>query len=104
MAYSVSQRTREIGIRMALGAQRFDVLKLVLSQGMKLVFIGVSIGVAGALMLTRVMRKLLYGVEPTDPLTFAAVSILLLTVALFACWLPSHRAASLNPLAALRYE
>src|SRR5206468_10460197 len=98
IAYSASQRTHEIGIRMALGAQRRNVLSLVVSQGMKLALGGVGIGVLTALALTRVMRNLLYEVTPTDPLTFATVSLLLLGIALLACWLPARRAARVDPM------
>jgi putative ABC transport system permease protein len=104
LAYAVAQRRREIGIRMALGAQRRNVLSLVIGQGMKLVLAGAAIGVAGALALTRVIRSLLYGITPTDPLTFAAVALLLVAAALLACWLPARRAAHVEPMEALRYE
>jgi len=104
LAYSVTQRTQEIGIRLALGAQKRNVLALVIGQGLKLALIGTVTGVAAALALTRLMRTLLYEVEPTDALTFVGVSLLLLTVALFACWLPARRAARVHPMEALRYE
>jgi putative ABC transport system permease protein len=104
IAHSVAQRSHEIGIRMALGARKRDVLALVIAQGMKLALIGVAAGVAVALALTRVMRTLLYEVKPTDPLTFAAVSALLVFVALVACWLPARRAARVDPMEALRHE
>ncbi len=104
LAYSVSQRTRELGLRMALGAQRSEILQLVIRQGTALAAIGVLFGLGGALALTRVMRTLLFGVEPSDPLTFVAVSLLLLAVALLACWLPARRAARVDPMEALRYE
>jgi ABC-type antimicrobial peptide transport system permease subunit len=104
LAYAVTQRQREIGVRMALGAQKRNVLSLVIGQGMRLVAIGVIIGVLSALALTRVLRSLLYQVAPTDPLTFAAVSLLLVVVALVACWLPARRATRIDPMEALRYE
>ena len=101
MAYSVTQRTHEIGIRMALGAQKSDVLRLILGQGMVLTGFGVLIGIAGALALTRVMGSLLFGVRADDPLTFAAISLLILGVALLACFIPARRAAKLDPVRAL---
>ena len=104
MAYAVTQRTHEIGIRMAMGARGSDVVKLVVRQGMMLTVVGVVIGVAGALALTRFMAKLLVGVEATDPLTFSAVSLCLLVSALLACYLPARRATKVDPLEALRYE
>jgi putative ABC transport system permease protein len=101
MAYSVAQRTKEIGIRMALGAQKSDVLGLVIRQGMILTVIGVAVGIAGALALSRLIANLLFGVAATDPLTFVAIPLLLLLVALIACYLPARRAARLDPKIAL---
>jgi putative ABC transport system permease protein len=104
MAYSVSERTREIGIRVALGAQRHDVLKLVVARGLKLALIGAGIGLAGALALTRLMQSLLFEVSATDPLTFAGLAALLTFVALLACYLPARRATKVDPMLALRCE
>jgi putative ABC transport system permease protein len=104
MAYSVAQRTREIGIRIALGASYRRVLRLVLFKGMKLTAIGVSLGIVGAFMLTRVLKSLLFGVSPTDPITFLGVILLLILVAVLACYLPARRASRVHPLEALRYE
>jgi putative ABC transport system permease protein len=103
-AYYVTQRTQEIGIRIALGASVGDVMTLVLQSGMLLAVIGVGLGLAGAFALTRLLASLLFGVTPTDALTFAAVSFCLLSTALFACYLPARRASRIDPLVALRYE
>jgi predicted permease len=104
IAYSVAQRTREIGIRVALGASRRDVFGLVLGEGMRLVLLGLLIGLGAAFGLTRLLEKMLYQVKPTDPQTFAVVSLVLLAAALFASWLPARRAARIEPMAALRTE
>jgi putative ABC transport system permease protein len=104
MAVSVAQRTHELGIRIALGARRRDVIGLVVKQGVKLVGIGIAIGLVGAWALTRVLTTLLYEVKPTDPLTFLAAPVLLIVVAILACWAPARRAAGVDPLTALRDE
>jgi putative ABC transport system permease protein len=104
IAYAVTQRTQEFGIRLALGAQGSDLLRLVIKQGLTLVFLGSVVGLATALALTRVLQSLLFGVSATDPLTFAAVALLLLAAALLACWLPARRATKVDPTVALRYE
>lgn len=104
MAYSVSRRTREIGVRVALGARSRDVLTMILSQGMRTIIIGVMIGLAGSLALTRTMSSLLFGITATDPFTFAAVIALLIATALLACYIPARRATKVDPMVALRYE
>jgi putative ABC transport system permease protein len=103
-SYHVTQRTQEIGIRMALGAQMRDVLKLILRGGMILALIGIAVGLAGAFALTRLLDSLLFGVKPTDVVTFIVVSLCLLVTALLACYLPARKATKVDPLKALRYE
>ncbi len=104
ISYSVAQRTREFGLRMALGAQRAEVLSLVLKRGMLLGLIGVIVGLAGALSLTRFLSGLLFGVTPTDPITFGAVSLLLAAIAFLASYIPARRATKVDPMEALRHE
>jgi putative ABC transport system permease protein len=104
IAYSVSQRTREIGIRMALGSQKGDVIRLILSEGTLVILIGLAVGLAASVSSTRFLSSLLFGVTATDPLTFAGVIILLALVALAACYIPARRAAKVDPMVALRYE
>ena len=104
MSYAVTLRTREIGLRMALGAQPGEVLRLILKQGLFLTAIGIAIGLAGALALTRVMSGLLFGVGSTDPATYAAIVLVLALVSLLACYLPARRAMRVDPLIALRYD
>ncbi len=104
MAYSVSRRTREIGVRVAMGARSRDVLTMILGQGMRTIVIGIAIGLAGSLALTRTLSSLLFGVTATDPMTFAAVVALLVATALLACYIPARRATRVDPMVALRYE
>jgi putative ABC transport system permease protein len=104
ISYTVSQRRREVGIRLALGAQRGDVMQMLLRQGAKTALVGVAIGIAAALGLTELMRGLLFGVSAQDPLTFVAVAALLMSVALLASYIPARRAMLVDPVVALRYE
>jgi ABC-type antimicrobial peptide transport system permease subunit len=104
LSYLVGQRTREIGVRMALGAQRFHVLSMVLRDGARMTLAGMAIGLGAALGLTRLMASMLFGVKPTDPITFGVVAAGLCGVALFACYLPARRAMRVDPMVALRYE
>jgi putative ABC transport system permease protein len=104
MSYSVEQRTREIGIRMALGAERVAVLRLIVGQGARLAVIGIALGVCGAFGISRLMAGLLYGISATDPLTYAALAAVLATVAIGACAVPARRAVRVDPAVALRAE
>jgi len=104
LSYAVARRTREIGVRMALGASVRNVLALVVRQGVALALLGCGVGLAGAFALTRLVASLLYGVEANDPITFAATALILLVVALLASWIPAQRAAKVDPMVALRTE
>ena len=104
ISFLVSERTHEIGIRLALGAQRRNILHMILRQGLGLAIAGAAVGLVGALIVSRLMAGLLYGVRPADPLTFAGVALLLLGVALLACYIPARRAIRVDPMVALRYE
>ena len=104
MSYSVAQRTNEIGIRLALGAQTRDVLLMIVKQGSILILLGLTIGLVGAFVATRLIESLLFGVTTKDPFTFAAAAVLLALVALLACYIPAWRATKVDPLRALRYE
>jgi putative ABC transport system permease protein len=104
ISYMVTERTHEIGIRLALGAQRQNILAIVLGQGLRLVLTGAAAGLIGAIIIGQLMASLLYGVRPTDPVTFAVVALLLIGVAALACYLPARRAMNVDPMVALRYE
>ena len=104
LSYLVGGRTQEIGVRMALGAQRFDVLRMILGDGARMTLLGIGIGVVIALALTRLMSGMLFGVSSTDPFTFVIVAALLCTIALLACYVPARKAMRVDPMVALRYE
>jgi putative ABC transport system permease protein len=104
ISYTVAQRSHEIGIRMALGAEQRDVMRLIVGQGLKLVLLGLALGLAGALAMTRFIKSMLFGVSTTDPLTFGSTAVMLIAVALLACWFPARRATKVDPLVALRHE
>ena len=104
MSYAVTQRRHELGIRMALGAHPGDILSLVLRRGMKLTLIGMALGLMGAVASTRLLRDMLFGIKPVDPLTFAAMTLLLMCISLVACFLPARRATKVDPMNVLRSE
>jgi ABC-type antimicrobial peptide transport system permease subunit len=104
LSYMVGQRTKEIGVRMALGAQKLDVLRLIMKDGVEMTLTGIILGVIGAFGLTRLMSSMLFGVKPTDPLTFTVVAVLLCAVAMLACYVPARRAMKVDPTEALRHE
>ena len=104
MAYTFSRRTNEIGIRMAMGAQRGDIFKIAVGEGALILAFGLFAGVVGSVALTRFLQSMLFGVEPTDPATLISVGLLFAGVALLACWVPARRAVKVDPLEALRYE
>jgi ABC-type antimicrobial peptide transport system permease subunit len=104
LSYLVGQRTQEIGVRMALGAQRLHVLRMILGDGARMTLTGIGIGLLTALILTRLMSSMLFGVKPTDPLTFSAVALLLCGIAMLACYVPARRAMRVDPMIALRRE
>jgi putative ABC transport system permease protein len=104
ISYMVTERTHEIGIRLALGAQRQNIMRMVVRQGLKLATVGAAVGLVGALIVSQLMAGVLYGVRPTDPITFASVALLLIGVALFACYVPGRRAVRVDPMIALRHE
>jgi putative ABC transport system permease protein len=104
ISYTVSERTNEIGIRMAMGAQRLDILKLIMSQGVFLIVLGIVIGLLGAYALTKVLASMLFGVSATEPGAFASIAVVLGVIALLACYMPARRATKIEPVEALRYE